>query len=93
MNSDNTRLTKGESRTIELTVSRKSIVDKYAEWLAATKVVFPNEEVTDIEFKDLVSTALSGKDGTPLELIPIKVTIKANDASQTRLTKEAVTVH
>lgn len=63
MNSENTL------RTIELTVSRSSIIDKYAEWLAQTKVVLPNEEVKNIQFGELFGDQ---------ELVPIKVTITSN---------------
>lgn len=56
-------------REIELTLNRKTIVDQVAALLYATGLVFDNEHVVNIQFKDLFGSS-------DTELAPIKVCIK-----------------
>lgn len=63
-------------REIELTLNRQTIVDQVAALLYAAGIVHDNEEVTNIQFKDLFGAS-------DTELAPIKVCIKRHQEVET----------
>jgi hypothetical protein len=56
-------------REIELTLNRQTIVDQVAAFLYAAGIVHDNEEVMNIQFKELFGASTT-------ELAPIKVCLK-----------------
>lgn len=55
-------------REIELTISRQNVIDQVAAMLYAAGIVHDNEEVIDIEFKEVLNKGVT--------LSPIKICLK-----------------